>query len=70
MMKSTPRQLAIAELLSHGLSRGEAAGQLKIGPKTLDVHLYRLFRRIGARDAAHMVRLLIERGELQVEVRQ
>lgn len=70
MNPPTNRQVEIAEMLSRGLSREEVAFRLHIARRTLDVHLYRLFKKIGARDAAHMVRLLIERGEMQVEVRQ
>jgi two-component system invasion response regulator UvrY len=70
MNPPTDRQVQIAVMISQGIRREEVADRLNIKRKTLDVHLYRLFKKIGARDSAHMVRLLIERGEIHVEVRQ
>lgn len=70
MKPPTLRQVEVAELLSRGISREDAARRLDIGKKTVDVHLHRLFQKIGAHTSAHMVRLLIERGEIRVEIRQ
>ncbi|MDX8050427.1 LuxR C-terminal-related transcriptional regulator [Lentzea sp. BCCO 10_0798] len=58
------RELQVLDLTSRGHSYERAAEILGISPSTASSHGRRLFKRIGARDGSHAVRLGFERGWL------
>lgn len=60
----TPYQRRVLELLSRGLSRGDVARVFGVTIDTIKTHIQRLYRRLGATNAAHAVRLGFERGLL------
>ncbi|MBV9366512.1 MAG: tetratricopeptide repeat protein, partial [Solirubrobacterales bacterium] len=45
----TPRELAVLELLSQGLTNREIAGALYISPSTAGVHVSNILRKLGAK---------------------
>jgi DNA-binding CsgD family transcriptional regulator len=63
----TLRQRQCIEWLSLGLEVDATAEKLKLSPETVKTHLRMAYRELGARNAAHAVRICIERGILQVE---
>jgi len=46
----TPRELEVATLVARGLTNGAVATALSISPKTVENHLNRLLRKLGATD--------------------
>jgi DNA-binding CsgD family transcriptional regulator len=60
----TDREIAVLDYMSRGLSNPEIGDKLFITEDTVETHARRLFRRLGARDRAHAVRLGFERGVL------
>ena len=58
-MKVTPRDQQVLDLLIHGCSNNEIAGQLSISPRTVKQHLRTLFLRAGIRDGRKRVKLAI-----------
>ncbi len=61
----TPRQLDIARLISSGLSNKEAAAELGISPRTVEMHVAALLERLGCRSRAEAARKLSELGLLR-----
>lgn len=43
----TPRELEVARLVAAGLSNREVASRLVVSDRTVDNHLYRIFRKLG-----------------------
>jgi DNA-binding CsgD family transcriptional regulator len=43
----TPQELQVAELAAAGLSNKEIAGRLRMSPRTVGAHLYRVFPKLG-----------------------
>ena len=60
----TVSQLRIAKLIAKGKTTAEIAAQLKLSPKTVEVHRNKMLRRMGCANSAHLVGLLFERGLL------
>lgn len=58
----TPRQVEVLWLLSHGLTKAEAAERLVLSEDTVRSHATNVYRRLGARSMAHAVRLGLELG--------
>jgi DNA-binding CsgD family transcriptional regulator len=54
----SPREEEIARLLLGGASSKEMAASLGISPKTVENHVYRIFRKTGARSRLQLYRLL------------
>jgi DNA-binding CsgD family transcriptional regulator len=53
----TPRQTQILRLISRGVTDKEIASTLGISVKTVQTHLYRLYRKLGVTNRAHAVTL-------------
>lgn len=64
-MTPTVKQLRLLELLSYGASYGEAGLVLGITVNSVKIHARRLYARLGANNAAHAVRVGLERGLLE-----
>ncbi|MBK6004806.1 response regulator transcription factor [Ramlibacter ginsenosidimutans] len=58
----TDRQQEVLSLLASGLSSKEIAFQLKLSPKTIDVHRARIMERLDLRDVASLTRYAVRRG--------
>ena len=48
-MSLTPAESRIAALVADGLTNQEIADRLGVGPKTVETHLSRIFRKFGIR---------------------
>jgi DNA-binding CsgD family transcriptional regulator len=53
----THRQIQAIWLVAAGCTNDQIADRLKIGPESVKTHLKIAFRRLGANDRAHAVRL-------------
>jgi DNA-binding CsgD family transcriptional regulator len=60
------RERQIGALISQGRTTKEIATELGLSPKTVDTHRVNLYRKMSARSQGHLVRLMIERGFLEV----
>jgi DNA-binding CsgD family transcriptional regulator len=50
----TPQQRAVAELAAKGLTNPQIGARLSISPKTVSVHLSRVFEQLGITSRAHL----------------
>lgn len=55
----TPREQDVLNQIASGLSNKEAARCLGISPRTVEVHRARIMEKIGARNAADLVRIVM-----------
>jgi len=58
----TERQIEILKLLAQGLSTKEIAYELKLSPKTVDVHRAHIMERLEIADVANLTRYAIRHG--------
>jgi DNA-binding NarL/FixJ family response regulator len=56
------RELEVAQLLARGKSNKEIGAQLHISPRTVQVHVARIFDKLGVRSRAGAAIWLIEHG--------
>jgi two-component system response regulator FixJ len=54
----TAREREVRDLLVEGLTNKEMAIRLDISPRTVELHRYRVFIKLGARNAAHLTRMV------------
>ncbi|GGE47369.1 DNA-binding response regulator [Marinicauda pacifica] len=54
----TDRERDVAQALNRGLSNKEAARELDISPRTVEIHRARVFAKLDVRNIAELVRLL------------
>lgn len=52
----SPRERQIVDMMSHGSTNGEIAGQLHLSPHTIKDHASALYRKLGVRNRAEAVR--------------
>jgi two-component system response regulator FixJ len=57
----TPRELEVLAQITGGASNKEAGRQLGISPRTIEVHRARIMEKLGARNAADLVRIVLTR---------
>jgi two-component system response regulator FixJ len=55
----TPREYEVLSLVTGGASNKEAGRRLGISPRTVEVHRARIMEKLGARNAADLVRIVI-----------
>ncbi|MGQ3355618.1 MAG: response regulator transcription factor [Phreatobacter sp.] len=55
----TPRERQVLEQIAGGASNKEAGRNLGISPRTIEVHRARIMEKIGARNAANLVRIVL-----------
>lgn len=54
----TPREREVLERIALGASNKEAGRQLGISPRTIEVHRARIMEKLGAKNAADLVRIV------------
>ena len=52
----TPREMQVALAVAEGASNSETAAALYLTPKTVEYHLTRVYRKLGLRSRAELVR--------------
>lgn len=55
----TPREREVLQLVTNGQSNKEAGRQLGISPRTIEVHRARVMEKLGARNTADLVRIVL-----------
>lgn len=60
----TPRQIDVLALAADGCGSAEIAARLGVSANTVKTHLLGVYRRLGARNAAHAVALAMRAGIL------
>jgi len=58
----TPREREVLTQIAGGASNKEAGRRLGISPRTIEVHRARIMEKIGARNAADLVRIVMSGG--------
>lgn len=58
----TARECDVLERIASGSSNKEAAHELGISPRTVEVHRARIMVKLGARNAADLVRIVLSDG--------
>ncbi|WP_349359857.1 response regulator [Stappia sp.] len=58
----TPREREVLREITAGASNKEAGRALGISPRTIEVHRARIMEKLGARNAADLVRIVLTRG--------
>lgn len=61
----TPREREVLTLISDGRSNKEAGRHLGISPRTIEVHRARIMEKLGAKNAADLVRIVLRAREGQ-----
>jgi two-component system response regulator FixJ len=64
----TPREREVLEQITAGASNKEAGRTLGISPRTIEVHRARIMEKLGAKNAADLVRIVLS-GPDQMEAR-
>jgi two-component system, LuxR family, response regulator FixJ len=57
----TPREREVLDLISNGHSNKEAGKSLGISPRTIEVHRARVMEKLGARNTADLMRIVLTR---------
>ena len=58
----TPREHNVLARIVAGASSKEAGRELGISPRTIEVHRGRIMEKLGAKNAADLVRIVYNRG--------
>ena len=58
----TARESEVLTLIASGASNKEAGRRLKISPRTIEVHRARIMTKLGAKNAADLVRIVLSDG--------
>ena len=64
----TPREEEVALYLSEGMTYKEISVHLGIGLGTVKKHIGNVIHKLGARNSAHIVKILYEKGYMPLEV--
>jgi DNA-binding NarL/FixJ family response regulator len=63
----TQRQLQVLKLISQGFTNQEIAATMVISKRTVEMHTYRLFRRLKVSNRAQAIQLAIRIGMVEME---
>jgi FixJ family two-component response regulator len=55
----TPREREVLQLITNGQSNKEAGRELGISPRTIEVHRARVMEKLGARNTADLLRIVL-----------
>ena len=55
----TPREREVLQLIAQGQSNKEAGRELGISPRTIEVHRARVMEKLGARNTADLMRIVL-----------
>lgn len=55
----TPREREVLQLITNGQSNKEAGRELNISPRTIEVHRARVMEKLGARNTADLMRIVL-----------
>ena len=55
----TPRERQVLQLITNGQSNKEAGRELGISPRTIEVHRARVMEKLGARNTADLMRIVL-----------
>jgi len=58
----TPRQREVLQLVAEGRSAREIAGILKISPRTVEFHKYRMMEELQVQTNAELIQYAIKHG--------
>jgi DNA-binding CsgD family transcriptional regulator len=58
----TERERQVAALIADGASSKEAGRRLGISPRTVELHRAHIMEKLGARNAADLVRIVLTRS--------
>ena len=58
----TPREYQVLELIANGASNKEAGRELGISPRTIEVHRARVMEKLGAKNIADLVRIVLSQA--------
>jgi FixJ family two-component response regulator len=58
----TARERQVLERIAHGASSKEASRELAISPRTVEVHRARIMEKLGAKNAADLMRIVMGKG--------
>jgi len=58
----TRREMEVAALIADGASNKEAGRRLGISPRTVELHRAHIMQKLGARNAADLVRIVLTRA--------
>ncbi len=58
----TPRERDVLAQIVSGASNKEAGRSLKISPRTIEIHRARIMEKLGAKNAADLVRIALARS--------
>jgi two-component system, LuxR family, response regulator FixJ len=58
----TARELQVLERIARGRSSKEAGRELAISPRTVEVHRARIMEKLGAKNAADLMRIVLGKG--------
>jgi len=64
------REIEVLTLIAAGGTKGEISRELGIAPRTVASHMSRIYRALGARNAAHAVALAHGSGTIQLPARR
>ena len=59
----TARELEVLEQVAQGASNKEAGRRLGISPRTVEVHRARIMEKLGARNTADLIRIVLSEGD-------
>ncbi|MBV6658233.1 MAG: response regulator transcription factor [Devosiaceae bacterium] len=65
----TPREREVLEQITAGASNKEAGRTLGISPRTIEVHRARIMEKLGAKNAADLVRIVLSGSERGADAR-
>jgi DNA-binding CsgD family transcriptional regulator len=58
----TPQELAVANLVTRGMSNREVASELVVSVKTVEYHLGHVYAKVGVRSRSELTRRMLEQG--------
>jgi two-component system response regulator FixJ len=61
----TPREREVMDLVVHGKANKVIAGDLDLSQRTVEIHRARVMEKMEASSLAHLVRMVLEIGELK-----